>query len=298
MTSPPTHSLRNGRTMPSRNGSNGSSVDAAADLAAGNDVEALREAVDAGSEPVVPRHVAIIMDGNGRWAQAQGLRRVFGHRRGARTVREITTACAELGCESLTLYAFSVENWKRPEREVRYLMRLLRQYLVDERPTLLRNGIRLRGLGRLDDLPPEVRETLAETERITASGDRMLLRLALSYGARSEIADALRAAAADARAGTLDPEDVDEETLRRYLYDPLTPDPDLVIRTAGEYRLSNFLLWQASYAEIHVASVCWPEFGREHLLDAFADYAGRVRKFGGLKLDGAGRTRGARAASR
>ncbi len=238
---------------------------------------------------VVPRHVAIIMDGNGRWASRQGLRRVFGHRRGARTVREITTACAELGVESLTLYAFSVENWKRPEREVRYLMRLLRQYLIDERPTLDRNGIRLRGLGRLDDLPDPVRETLDETERLTANNDTMLLRLALSYGARTELADALRAATADARAGVLDPEAIDEETLRRYLYDPATPDPDLVIRTAGELRLSNFLLWQASYSEIHVADVCWPEFNRELLLQAFADYSGRVRKFGGLVLDGGAR---------
>jgi undecaprenyl diphosphate synthase len=229
-----------------------------------------------------PEHVAIIMDGNGRWAELKGLRRVFGHRRGARAVRDITTACAEMGMGSLTLYAFSVENWRRPEREVAYLMRLLERYLVDERPTLMENGIRLRGLGRLSDLPPGPLARLRETEALTAKNDGMLLRLALSYGGRSEIADAVRSVVNEVQAGRLDPEGIDEETLRAHLYDPHTPDPDLVIRTAGELRLSNFLLWQSSYSEIHVANVCWPEFTRDELLRALRSYSGRVRKFGGL----------------
>jgi undecaprenyl diphosphate synthase len=229
-----------------------------------------------------PEHLAIIMDGNGRWAQQRGMRRIFGHREGIGSVREITTECARMGVRSLTLYAFSVENWKRPGLEVRYLMRLLRKFLVQERPTLMDNGVRLRGIGRLETLPDDARAALSETERLTAQNDGMLLRLALSYGSRSEIADALRRAVQDARGGALKPEDVDEETLRRYLYDPSTPDPDLLIRTAGERRVSNFLLWQISYAEIYVAEECWPEFRTAQLHAALRDYAGRVRKFGGL----------------
>ncbi len=232
-----------------------------------------------------PEHVAIIMDGNGRWAERLGWRRVWGHREGAQSVREITTACAEMGIKSLTLYAFSVENWKRPRREVQYLMRLLSRYLVEERPTLMKNGVRLSAIGRLDDLPQTALAALRETERLTAENDGLALRLALSYGSRAEIGDALRAVAEDTRAGLLDPEDVDEETVRRYLYDPLAPDPDLLIRTAGEMRLSNFLLWQCSYTEFFVSRACWPEFRRPQLLEAFADYARRVRKFGGLIQD-------------
>lgn len=234
-----------------------------------------------------PEHVAIIMDGNGRWAQAKGLRRVFGHRHGARTVREITTACAEFGIESLTLYAFSSENWKRPQREVRALMRLLERYLVDERATLMENGIRLRGMGRLDELPPGPLGALRETERLTSENDGMLLRLALCYGSRAEVADGLRAFARDVRDGLVEPDAIDEETLRGYLYDSLTPDPDLLIRTAGEMRLSNFLLWQASYTELVVTQCCWPEFDRSELLGALREYARRTRKFGGLVTDSA-----------
>ncbi|MEZ5978227.1 MAG: polyprenyl diphosphate synthase [Planctomycetota bacterium] len=259
-----------------------------------DDARSTDESRDRAAGPVVrrpdlggpfPENVAIIMDGNGRWAQGKGLRRVFGHRRGANAVREITTACAEMGMASLTLYAFSVENWRRPEREVRYLMRLLERYLVDERPTLMRNGIRLRGMGRLADLPEGALRTLRATEEMTAGNGGMTLRLALSYGARTEIADALRSATRAALAGELRPEDVDEETLRRYLYDPETRDPDLVIRTAGEFRLSNFLLWQSSYAEFYACDVCWPDFGRKQLMEALRAYAGRVRKFGGLVKD-------------
>ncbi len=232
-----------------------------------------------------PEHVAIIMDGNGRWAEERGLRRVLGHREGIASVREITTECARMGVKSLTLYAFSVENWKRPRAEVRYLMRLLRKFLNDERPTLAENDVRLEAIGRVGDLPADARAELDRTIQLTCGNRGMLLRLALSYGARTELADAARKLAQDVKHGDLDPTSIDEGTLRRYLYDPKTPDPDLLIRTAGECRLSNFLLWQASYAEIHVSKVCWPDFRKEQLLSAMRDYAQRVRKFGGLIAD-------------
>ncbi len=229
-----------------------------------------------------PEHIAVIMDGNGRWAERQGMRRIFGHREGVSSVREITTECARMGVQSLTLYAFSVENWKRPAAEIRYLMRLLRRFLIAERPTLMENGVRLRGLGRLDDLPADARAELRRSEELTAANDGMLLRLALSYGGRTELADAARALALDVAAGNLDPARIDQDTLRAYLYDPQTPDPDLLIRTAGERRVSNFLLWQISYSELYVADACWPEFRREHLLAALQDYARRERRYGGL----------------
>jgi len=232
-----------------------------------------------------PEHIAIIMDGNGRWAERKGLRRVLGHREGIGSVREITTECARMGVRSLTLYAFSVENWKRPRTEVRFLMRLLRRFLVRERDTLMENGVRLRAIGRVEDLPAEALSELRRTEQLTERNTGMLLRLALSYGSRAELADAVRALAEDARAGRIEPSEIDDETLRGYLYDPETPDPDLLIRTAGERRLSNFLLWQCSYSELYVSEVCWPEFRRPQLLEAIADYAGRVRKYGGLVAD-------------
>ena len=230
-----------------------------------------------------PAHIAIIMDGNGRWAEKRGMRRIFGHREGIASVREIVTECARMGVESLTLYAFSAENWKRPALEVRTLMQLLRLFLVKERATLTDNEVRLSAIGRLDDLPRAALAELRRTEELTAQHRGMHLRLALSYGSRSEIADALKKVVAEARAGRLAPEDVDEETLRRFLYDPRMPDPDLVIRTAGEMRLSNFLLWQASYSELYVSPVCWPEFRKAELHEALRAYASRKRKFGGLE---------------
>ena len=232
-----------------------------------------------------PEHIAVIMDGNGRWAQERGMRRVFGHREGIASVREITTECARMGVKSLTLYAFSNENWKRPRVEVRYLMRLLRHFLVEERPTLMENGVRLRAIGSMDHLPADQLAALRETEALTRDNDGMLLRLALSYGARTEIADAARRLAMDVRDGRLEADTIDEETLRSYLYDPDTPDPDLLIRTAGEMRLSNFLLWQISYSELYVSQVCWPRFRKAELLRAMEDYARRVRKYGGLVAD-------------
>ncbi|MCZ6597580.1 MAG: isoprenyl transferase [Planctomycetota bacterium] len=232
-----------------------------------------------------PGHIAVIMDGNGRWAQERGMRRVFGHRAGIDSVREITTECARMGVKSLTLYAFSVENWKRPRVEVRYLMRLLRRFLVDERPTLMKNDVRLRAIGRLDDLPEDALRELRKTEELTAANSGMLLRLALSYGGRAEIADAIRALVEDVSAGRLEPDRIEPETLRGYLYDPNTPDPDLLIRTAGEMRISNFLLWQSSYSELYVADVCWPEFRKPQLMEALRSYASRERKYGGLIQD-------------
>ncbi len=232
-----------------------------------------------------PEHLAIIMDGNGRWARERRMRRIYGHREGIHSVREITTECARMGARSLTLYAFSVENWKRPRPEVRYLMGLLRRFLIAERPTLMQNGVRLRAIGRVEDLPKDALAALRETERLTEGNTGLLLRLALSYGGRTEIADGVRRIAQDVRAGRLEPEAIGEETLRAYLYDPDTPDPDLLIRTAGEMRISNFLLWQISYSELYVSEVCWPEFRKPQLLEALQDYARRVRKFGGLVED-------------
>lgn len=242
-----------------------------------------------------PEHIAVIMDGNGRWAQRRALRRVLGHREGIDSVREITTECARMGVRSLTLYAFSVENWKRPSPEVRYLMKLLAEFMVDERPTLMDNEVQLHCIGRLDDLPEDALTELRRTEELTRDNGGMRLRLALSYGSRTEIADGIRALAEDVRDGKLDPASIDEETLRGYLYDPETPDPDLLIRTAGEMRISNFLLWQISYSELYVADVCWPEFRKEHLLEALRCYAGRVRKYGGLVTDQAPAPEGDRA---
>ncbi|MFT5287184.1 MAG: undecaprenyl diphosphate synthase [Planctomycetota bacterium] len=232
-----------------------------------------------------PEHLAIIMDGNGRWAQRRALRRVLGHKQGINSVREITTECARMGVKSLTLYAFSVENWKRPSAEVRFLMKLLKEFMVEERPTLMDNEVQLHCIGRLDDIEPDALVELRKTEELTRGNTGMRLRLALSYGGRTEIADGIRAMCEDAQAGKLDPKSIDEESLRAYLYDPETPDPDLLIRTAGEMRISNFLLWQISYSELFVTEKCWPEFRKDELIEALTSYASRVRKFGGLVAD-------------
>jgi len=228
----------------------------------------------------IPRSVAVIMDGNGRWAKGKGLERIRGHERGVEAVRTVATECARLGVEALTLYAFSEENWKRPRHEILLLMRLLRQFLTAERPTLVQNDIRLLHSGRRDRLDADVLATLDETMALTAGHRGMKLVLAISYGGRQEIADAARAIARDVAAGRLAPEAVDEAAVASRLYLPDVPDPDLLIRTAGEMRVSNFLLWQISYAEIHVSPVCWPDFRTEHLHDAFRDYGRRTRKFG------------------
>ncbi len=230
----------------------------------------------------LPRSLAIIMDGNGRWARSRGFLRVRGHEAGVRAVRETVTECAKLGLEALTLYAFSEENWKRPKEEIRYLMRMLKKFLVKERGTLSQNNVRLTHAGRIHRLPDDVRAVLGETEELTKDNDGLVLCLALSYGGRQELVDAMRAIAREVKDGSRSPSEIDEDVLRSHLYCPEIPDPDLVIRTASEFRLSNFLLWQVSYSEIYVTPVRWPEFSNKDLHEAFADYARRVRRFGGI----------------
>jgi undecaprenyl diphosphate synthase len=230
----------------------------------------------------IPRHVAIIMDGNGRWAREQGLQRILGHESGAETVREITRECSRLGVGRLTLYAFSAENWKRPEREVSFLMKLLADYLVSERKEIMDNNIRFTAIGRLAELPDVVRRELDGTIAMSAANTGMVLSLALAYGGRNEIVDAVRRLAQDVKAGTLAPEAVDEAALSRYLYDPGAPDPDLLIRTGGDLRVSNFLLWQISYTELWVTPVKWPEFTKDHLHEAIREFSRRDRRFGNI----------------
>lgn len=230
-----------------------------------------------------PRHIAMIMDGNGRWAEARGLPRAAGHREGVETVRRVVTESARIGLEALTLYSFSSENWKRPADEVAALMLLCCEFLRVERPTMLRENIRFRRIGRRDGLPPEVLAELDETERATAHGTGLLLVLALNYGSRTEIADAARALAREVEAGTRSADSIDERAMASHLYTTGIVDPDLLVRTAGELRLSNYLLWQVSYAEIHVTEVLWPDFTVDDLHDAILAFAGRDRRFGGLR---------------
>lgn len=230
-----------------------------------------------------PRSVAIIMDGNGRWARSRGFERIRGHEHGITAVREVVTECARLGVEWLTLYAFSEENWRRPQREISLLMGLLRRFLVEERPTLMDNGVRLVHSGRRQRLDRETLALLDETKALTAGNRRMTLSLAISYGGRSELVDATRAIAERVARGEFSPDSIDEATIAAHLYQPTMPDPDLLIRTAGELRVSNFLLWQISYAEMWVTELCWPEFRKQHLLEAFAAYGKRVRRFGAVE---------------
>ena len=228
----------------------------------------------------VPRHVAIIMDGNGRWARQRGLPRTAGHEAGAESVREVVRLCGELGVEVLTLYSFSTENWSRPEDEVNALMGLLEAYLREETGELLANNVRLRGIGELDQLPDHVRVLLDAGEAVTAGNEGMELLLALSYGGRAELVRAIRDLATDVKRGVLDAADIDETLVASRLYTAGLPDPDLLIRTSGDLRVSNFLLWQIAYSELYVTAVPWPEFRREHLLEAFEAYAARQRRFG------------------
>ncbi len=230
----------------------------------------------------LPRHVAVIMDGNGRWAQQRGLPRVFGHRRGIQSVRAVTEECRRLGLEQLTLYCLSVENWKRPAREIRFLMRLLRHFLVVERDELAAENIRLVMIGERDGLPNEVLEEMDRTAEMTKHNTGMTLALAVNYGGRTEIAKAARKIAERVANGELSPEAVDEDLFSHYLDTSGMTDPDLLIRTAGEMRISNFLLWQISYAELWVTDVNWPDFREDHLAESFRAFAGRKRKFGGL----------------
>ncbi len=228
----------------------------------------------------LPNHIAIIMDGNGRWAKKKSLNRISGHMKGVDAVREVVTACRELGIKILTLYAFSIENWKRPKEEVSALMGLLKDYLLREREEMIQNGIRLFAIGRLEDLPPDVQATLQETVRMTEHGDRMILNLALSYGGRSEILTAIQGLLSDLREKLVKPEEIDQERFSQYLWTRGLPDPDLLIRTSGEFRISNFLLWQIAYTELYVTETLWPDFDRKELLKAIADYQSRERRFG------------------
>jgi undecaprenyl diphosphate synthase len=227
-----------------------------------------------------PRHVAVIMDGNGRWAQERGQPRIFGHRAGRKSVREVVEGCRELNVSILTLYTFSVENWQRPEAEIKALMGFLEATLRDEKAELKKNGIRLGVIGRTQDLPAPVRKALDDTIDELSGGTGMLLNLALSYGGRTEIVDAARDLAEEAAAGRLDPATIDEAAFARRLYTGTLPDPDLLIRTSGEMRLSNFLLWQLAYAEIWVTDLYWPDFRKEHLFTAVRDFQRRERRFG------------------
>lgn len=228
------------------------------------------------AEAALPRHVAVIMDGNGRWAHNRGWARIRGHQAGVKAVRETVTACRDLGIPYLTLYAFSSENWQRPTAEVGALMTLLANYLVGEREELVSRGIRLKTIGRVEALPAGARRELAKTMALTEGLDKLTLTLALSYGGRDEIVDAIRSLVASG----VKPADVDENAVAARLYAPDHPDPDLLIRTSGEMRVSNFMLWQIAYTEIYVTGVLWPDFQPKHLYAALLDYAARERRFG------------------
>jgi undecaprenyl diphosphate synthase len=254
---------------------------AAGSSAAGASAAEPRQA-EAPAEDRRPRHVAIIMDGNGRWATQRGLPRIEGHRRGVASVRRITEYCARIGIEQLTLYCLSSENWRRPAPELRFLMHLLEQYMIEERSLLMRARIRLAMIGRREGLPDSTLDELDRTVGMCAANDGMRLCLAINYGSRAEIAAAMRSLARDVRAGRIDPEEIDEELVSARLDTGGMPDPDLLIRTAGEMRVSNFLLWQISYAELFVTPVPWPDFSEPHLDEAIAAYAARDRRFGGL----------------
>ncbi|MGD9782152.1 MAG: isoprenyl transferase [Kiritimatiellia bacterium] len=229
---------------------------------------------------IVPRHVAVIMDGNGRWAKRRGRPRLFGHRAGADSLRAILRACRDHGVEFLTVYAFSTENWIRPKGEVSGLMSLLRTFLKKDEHELHENQVRLRVTGRLQDLPAAVRAELERVMAATRTYSKGHLILALSYGGRSEIVDAVRVLAAKVRAGEIDPEQIDEAAVAAHLYLPDVPDPDLMIRTSGELRLSNFLLWELSYSEFYFTETLWPDFREPDFAKALAEYARRRRRYG------------------
>ena len=235
---------------------------------------------EAGERPPLPRHVAIIMDGNGRWAERRGQPRTVGHHRGVDRVREVVRAAGELGVEVLTLYAFSTENWRRPEYEISVLMRLFRKYIVREVDELDHERVRVRFLGDRERLPRGLQRVMRQMEERTRHNDAMLLQVALNYGARHELLTAARSLAAEVAAGRLLPDEIDEARFGNTLFTAGAPDPDLVIRTSGEMRISNFLLWQAAYAEFAFVEECWPDFTAERFAEVLADYGRRKRRFG------------------
>ncbi len=233
----------------------------------------------------LPRHIAIIMDGNGRWAKRRSLPRVAGHKAGIDSVRATVEACARLGIRALTLYAFSAENWKRPRSEVETLWRLLHTYMRRELPNMMENRIRMRAIGRLDQLPESVRHDLEAAMRETSANTGLQVNLAINYSGRAEIVDAVNALVEEARrSGRAAELRIDEESIQSHLYTSGLPDPDLMIRTSGELRISNFLLWQLAYAELYVTATLWPDFRRGDLLQAILEYQKRDRRFGGLKV--------------
>jgi undecaprenyl diphosphate synthase len=228
----------------------------------------------------LPQHIAIIMDGNGRWAKQHAMGRIRGHKKGAQAVRTAVTACREIGIQYLTLFAFSSENWGRPNEEINALMSLLEDYLNKEAPTLQKQEIMLTTIGNIERLYPPVKEKLLEVKKLTEHNRKMVLNLALSYGSRDEIIFAVKKMIADNRSGKLDIDDIDDDTVGRYLYTSNIPDPDLLIRTSDEYRISNFLLWQLAYTELYFTDVLWPDFKKDDLLKAIAVYQRRERRFG------------------
>jgi undecaprenyl diphosphate synthase len=230
----------------------------------------------------MPRHIAIIMDGNGRWAQQRGLPRAEGHRQGATSVRRIVEECARLKIEQLTLYCLSIENWKRPAEELDFLMQLLETYLVNERPQMMANNVQVCWIGRREGMPQQALATLDETARLSAGNTGLRVCMAINYGGRAEVVDAARKIATEVRDGKLAPADIDEAAFDAHLYTAGMPDPDLMIRTANEMRVSNFLLWQISYAELWVTDIYWPDFDETQLHAAIRSYAARDRRFGGL----------------
>ena len=231
----------------------------------------------------MPHHIAIIMDGNGRWAQRKGLPRAEGHNQGGKIVEMIALHCVDLGIESLTLYSFSIENWKRPKSEINALMHLYRQYLVGIRPILMKNNVKLIHLGRVKGLPVSVQKELFETMDMTGANTGMVLALALNYSGRAEIIDATKEIARKYKKGKLALKDIDEKTISRHLNTASIADPDLLIRTANEMRISNFLLWQISYSEFYVTKTLWPDFKRRSIEKAIMAYAKRIRRFGTVK---------------
>ena len=230
----------------------------------------------------LPKHVAIIMDGNGRWAEKRLMNRIRGHEAGAETVRTIIRTCREIGIPILTLYAFSTENWQRPKIEVATLMGLLKKFIDSEQKEMIKNNIRLNAIGELADLPADVRESLGRTMDLTRSNDRMVINLALSYGGRAEIASMVKIIAEKARDGEIDPVLITEEFIAGHLYTAGMPDPDLLIRTSGEMRISNFLLWQIAYTEIFITDTLWPDFGRDEFVSILIDFQSRERRFGNV----------------
>ena len=230
----------------------------------------------------IPKHIAIILDGNGRWARQRGLARIFGHEEGAQAVRQSVEGCGELGVEFLTLYAFSQENWQRPALEVNALMNLLQKFLHQTTPELIEKNVRLKAIGRLSELPAACQEQLKSSIGATAACTGLTLILALSYSGRAEVIDAVRSLLADVASGRLAEDKIDADVFSQHLYTREFPDPDLLIRTSGEMRLSNFLLWQLSYTEIHFTRTLWPDFRKEDLLEAVRDYSKRQRRYGSV----------------